>query len=183
MSQEQHVATHRTVRRFAIRPARGWLGLGSVLVATGVVVTLGVSRTQATAESDGHQVSGAGRTIIEGGTGGSAPQPVITTVAFHADRHGGDFECLALVPANATGNGSGEFSVNAMYVTGTVTSLDVHGHTAVLRGTATVTGLGAGQARPFTASVVAGGSGTRVTLQVSGLTFREIVLEGNIDVT
>jgi hypothetical protein len=154
-----------------------------VLVALGVVVTLGVSRTQATAESNDHQVSGAGRTIIEGGTGGTAPQPVVTTVAFHADGQGGDFECLALVPANATGDGSGEFSVNAMYVTGTVTSLEVHGHTAVLRGTATVTGLGAGTARPFTASVVGGDSGTRITLQVSGLSFREILLEGHINIT
>jgi hypothetical protein len=152
-------------------------------VALGVVLALGITRGHATAESNDHQVSGAGRTIIDGGTGGSAPQPVVTTVAFHADSHGGDFECLALVPATATGSGSGEFTVNAMYVTGTVTSLAVHEHTAVLRGTATVTGLGAGQARLFTAWVVAGGSGTRVTLQVSGLTFYEILLEGTIDIS
>jgi hypothetical protein len=87
------------------------------------------------------------------------------------------------VPAKATGNGSGEFSVNAMYVTGIVTSLAVHEHTAALRGT----GDGHGpRSRPGTtvpASVVAGGSGTRVTVQVSGLTFHEILLEGNIDIS
>ncbi|TMD30111.1 MAG: hypothetical protein E6I95_16020, partial [Chloroflexi bacterium] len=75
----------------------------------------------ASAEGTSHaQVSGAGRTIIEGGTGGSSPLPVFTVLAFHADAQGGDFECMALAPAAATGDGSGRFEVNAMYVTGNV---------------------------------------------------------------
>src|SRR6516162_1974253 len=75
---------------------------------------------------------GGGKTIIQGGTGlAGGFVPVITTIAFHAERKGqavsGDFECLALVPAAATGNGSGQFTVNAMYVTGPVTSVEVEG--------------------------------------------------------
>src|SRR5215471_20251093 len=75
---------------------------------------------------------GGGKTIIEGGTGpGGGSVPVITTIAFHAERQGqvvsGDFECLALVPAVATGNDSGQFTVNAMYVTGQVTGIEVAG--------------------------------------------------------
>src|SRR5947208_15793426 len=92
------------------------------------------------------RVSGAGKTIIEGGTGGAAPVPVTTLVAFHADVQGGDFECLALAPSQVTGTGSGEFDANVMYVTGKVTSLDIGQGGATLRGTRTVTGLGPGQA-------------------------------------
>jgi len=138
----------------------------------------------ASAEGTSHaQVSGAGRTIIEGGTGGSSPLPVFTVLAFHANAQGGDFECMALAPAAATGDGSGRFDVNAMYVTGSVTSVVVSGHTAVLHGTATVTGLGAGHNLPFTATVRAGGPGTTVTLEISGLTFHEILVEGQINIS
>jgi hypothetical protein len=42
-----------------------------------------------------------------------------------------------------TGNGSGQFTINAMYVTGRVTSVQIDGETATLKGTATITGLGA----------------------------------------
>jgi hypothetical protein len=72
-----------------------------------------------------------------------------------------------------------------MYVTGKVTSLHVTGRTAVLNGTAIVTGLGAtlpGETTPFTATVTAGGPGATVVLTVSGLTFHEILLEGQITV-
>jgi hypothetical protein len=136
------------------------------------------------AESDSHrQVSGAGRTIIEGGTGGTSPVPVMTVLAFHASPQGvGAFECLALAPAKSTGDGSGRFEVNAMYVTGKVTSMTVNDNTAVLHGIATVTGLGAGHDMPFTATVRAGGPGTTVTLEISGLTFHEILLEGHINI-
>jgi hypothetical protein len=107
---------------------------------------------------------------------------VFTLLAFHADAQGGHFECLALAPAAATGDGSGRFEVNAMYVTGQVNSVKVTGHTAVLRGTATVTGLGAGHDVPYTATVQAGGPGTTVILEISGLTFHEILLEGQISI-
>jgi T5SS/PEP-CTERM-associated repeat protein len=61
-----------------------------------------------------------------------------------------------------------------------VTSARAIGDTAVLEGTATVTGVGAGEDVPFQLTVGRGGPGTRVVLEVSGLTFREIVLEGQI---
>jgi hypothetical protein len=67
-----------------------------------------------------------------------------------------------------------------MYVTGPVTEASIEGSRAVLRGTATVTGLGAGEDLPFTLVAFEGGPGTRVILRVSGLVFREIVLEGEI---
>jgi len=77
---------------------------------------------------------------------------------------------------------SGAFTTNAMYVTGKVTSLAVQGSTATLRGTATVTGLGAGTGQAFTARVTDGGPGATVELEVSGLTFNEILVEGHISV-
>ncbi|GAC1435609.1 MAG: hypothetical protein NVSMB65_09620 [Chloroflexota bacterium] len=150
------------------------------LVVATIATSPGVSGAGARDSSD--RVSGAGKTMIEGGTGGSTPMPVTTVVAFHAGPQGGAFECLALMPAQATGQGSGEFTVNAMYVTGRVTSVDVTGETATMQGTATVTGLGAGHDVPFTAHVTAGGPGTTVTLEVSGMTFHEILLEGRISV-
>jgi hypothetical protein len=130
---------------------------------------------------------GGGKTIIQGGTGlAGGFVPVITTIAFHAERQGqavsGDFECLALVPAAATGNGSGQFTVNAMYVTGLITSVEVQGETATLNGTATITGLGAGTNVPFTFVVRQGGPGSTAVLTASGLTFHEILLDGSFEV-
>ena len=130
---------------------------------------------------------GGGKTIIEGGTGQAGGfVPVITTIAFHAERHGqmvsGDFECLALAPSAASGNGSGQFTVNAMYVTGEITSVETEGDTATLKGMATVTGLGAGHNQSFTLVVRKGGPGATSVLIVSGFTFHEILLEGSFDV-
>ena len=127
---------------------------------------------------------GGGKTIIQGGTGQTGGFiPVLTTIAFHAERQGqavsGDFECLALAPAAPT---SGQFTVNAMYVTGQITSAEVEGDTATLKGTATVTGLGAGHNLPFTLVVRKGGPGSTSVLTVSGLTFDEILLEGKFEV-
>jgi hypothetical protein len=159
------------------------LRLGLALLALALVASLS-GPAAASAESNSHlQVSGAGRTIIEGGTGGSSPLPVFTQLAFHANAQGGDFECLALAPAAATGDGSGRFEVNAMYVTGNVTSVTVSGKTAVLHGIATVTGLGAGHNLPYKATVHAGGSGSTVVLEISGLTFHEILVEGQINIS
>src|SRR5438876_11130320 len=156
-----------------------WLLAGAVLIALAVI---GPSSVVANGDAGKHpRVSGAGKTIIEGGTGGAAPVPVTTLVAFHADAQGGDFECLALAPSQVTSTGSGEFDANVMYVTGKVTSLEIAKGVATLRGTATVTGLGAGQGASFIASVQAGGPGTTVKLDVSGFTFHEILVEGHID--
>ena len=162
------------------RPIRAWwLGAGAVLIA--FVVVGSMTHAVATGESAKHdRVSGAGRTIIEAGTGGTAPVPVTTLVAFHAEAHGGDFECLALAPSIATGAGSGEFSANVMYVTGKVTSLEIGSGVATLRGIATVTGLGAGHDLPFTVLVHPGGPGTTLKLDISGLSFPEILVDGHI---
>ena len=158
-----------------VRPGVTLLALAMIALSSGPAT--------ASAGSDNRlQVLGAGRTIIEGGTGGDSPVPVMTVLAFHATSQGGAFECLALAPAASTGDGSGRFEVNAMYVTGTISSVALNGHTAVLHGTANVTGLGAGHNLPFTATVQSGGPGTTVTLEISGLTFHEILLEGQIDI-
>ncbi len=82
------------------------------------------------------------------------------------------------MPAGSPGSGS--FDTNVMYVTGDITSFEVRGPIAVLEGSATVTGLGAGSNRPFTARAERGGPGSRFVLTVSGLTFEETVLEGEI---
>jgi hypothetical protein len=158
-----------------------WLWAGAVLVAFAMI---GPSTSiVANGEAGKHlRVSGAGKTMIEGGTGGAAPVPVTTLVAFHADAQGGDFECLAFAPSQVSGAASGEFDANVMYVTGKVTSLEIGKGVATLRGTATVTGLGAGHDVPFTALVHAGGPGTTVRLDVSGLTFPEILVDGHISI-
>src|SRR5438874_8824790 len=125
------------------------------LVLVAILALSSVVTPRAVGETGKHnRVSGAGKTIIEGGTGGATPVPVTTLVAFHADEDGGDFECLALAPARAN---SGEFTENAMYVTGKVTSLEIHDGVAILHGNATVTGLGAGHDRSFVARVNSGG--------------------------
>ena len=160
---------------------RIWLCAGVVLIALAVVGSMTTAVTTDEPAKHG-RVFGAGKTIIEGGTGGAAPLPVTTLVAFHADKQGGDFECLAFAPSQATGAGSGEFDVNVMYVTGKVTSLEIGKGVATLHGTATVTGIGAGQDVPFTALVQAGGPGSRVKLEVWGLTFLEILVDGHISV-
>ena len=165
--------------RNRFRMPKWLLGAGAVLIA--FVVVGSMTHAVATGESAKHgRVSGAGRTIIEEGTGGTAPVPVTTLVAFHADAHGGDFECLALAPSIATGAGSGEFTANVMYVTGKVTSLEIGSGVATLRGIATVTGLGAGHDLPFTVLVHPGGPGTTLKLDISGLSFPEILVDGHI---
>jgi hypothetical protein len=131
---------------------------------------------------DKHEVRGGGTSLVTGGTGAPSFVPVITKFAFNWSGGAGRFECLALAPSAAAGTpGSGNFDTNAMYVTGTITSAEVKGHTAVLTGTATVTGLGAGSNRPFTLTVTPGGPGATLVLVVSGLTFNEIVIEGEIE--
>jgi hypothetical protein len=67
-----------------------------------------------------------------------------------------------------------------MYVTGEISSAEIHGARAILKGIATVTGLGSGSHLPFTATAEAGGPGARLVLVVSGLTFDEIVIDGAI---
>jgi hypothetical protein len=129
---------------------------------------------------------GGGTTIIQGGTGKSGGfVPVITTVAFHAEKKGatitGSFECLAKAPEHATGAGSAQFTVNVMYVTGQITTATISRDTATLTGTADITGLGVGTGVPFTFVVSGGGPGSAAVLTTEGsprLVFNETLLEG-----
>jgi hypothetical protein len=133
---------------------------------------------------------GAGTTMIQGGTGSTGRfVPVLTTLAFHAEREGGTvtgaFECLARAPENNTGSGSAQFTVNAMYVTGQITAATVSGDEATLTGTATITGLGAGTNAPFQIIVRRGGPGATAVLTTEGsqrLVFPEILVEGSFQV-
>jgi hypothetical protein len=133
---------------------------------------------------------GGGTTIIEGGTGSAGGfVPVITTVAFHATSVGGgvagSFECLARAPRARTGDGSADFTTNAMYVTGKITGAKVSGDTATLTGSATITGLGAGTGVPFTFVVRKGAAGATAVLTTDGDThfeFHEVLVEGSFEV-
>jgi hypothetical protein len=135
-------------------------------------------------------VRGGGTTMIEGGTGSAGGfVPVLTTVAFHASSAGGgiagSFECLARAPRAATGVGSADFTTNAMYVTGEVTSAKVSGNVITLSGSATITGLGAGTGVPFTFVTQKGGPGTTAVLTTDGTThleFHEVLIEGSFEV-
>ena len=165
---------------------RFWLSAAAALLAAALVGSATRSITAGAEREGDHQVAGAGKTIIEGGTGAPLYIPVTTVLAFHANGQGGHFECLALAPTAVLGISdaaeSGQFEVNAMYVTGAVTSMQVSGGAAVLTGTAVVTGLGAGPNQAFTFTVKAGGPGATATLVISGMTFREILLEGQVTI-
>jgi hypothetical protein len=154
-------------------------GILAVVLAASLIVTSVVAR--ATSDRPTAEVRGGGTSMVAGGTGAPDFTPVITKVAFHWKQGEGRFECLALAPSQAAGSpGSGNFDTNAMYVTGEINSASVAGSTVVLTGSATVTGLGAGSNLPFTLTARRGGPGTRLVLEVSGLTFDETLLEGQI---
>jgi hypothetical protein len=160
-----------------------------------VSVLLGASMLVATRPAAGDEndhailARGAGTTIIHGGTGFPGFVPVLTTLAFCAERSGGNvtgtFECLALAPQAATGVSSGQFNVNAMYVTGQITGATVSGDTATLTGTSSITGLGAGTDVPFTFVVRRGGPGATAVLSVNTLPaqpFHEVLVQGSFEV-
>lgn len=137
--------------------------------------------TLAWGEEGGRAVQGGATTTVAGGTGAPNFAPVITKLTFHWRDGLGHFECLALSPKTAAPNqGSGNFDTNVMYVTGAITAVEINGSTAVLTGSATVTGMGAGTNLPFTATAERGGPGTTFVLTISGLTFHETILEGQI---
>jgi hypothetical protein len=165
-----------------LRAPRTLLVIAIVLGAILLVALIGASGTTADDEQAGRSVRGAGTTMVEGGTGSPSFKPIITKVAFHWQAGAGHFECLALAPSEDAGRpGSGDFDTNIMYVTGPITSAVVKKRAVVLKGVSTVTGAGAGSDRPFTATVTRGGPGATLVLEVSGLTFREILLEGRFD--
>jgi hypothetical protein len=158
------------------------------LVAAGVTLALVVAPRLFAGQHPNAAIiaEGGGTTIIQGGTGAPGFVPVITKLGVHAERTDagvtGGFECLALAPESSTGAQSGQFTVNAMYVTGRVTGASVDGDTATLTGTANVTGLGAGSSVPFTFVMQRGGPGATSVLTVSGLIFHEVLLEGGFQV-
>ena len=80
-------------RKVHLGRVAGW---GSVLLALGLLASTSINVSAGAANDGGHQVSGGGKTIIEGG--GPGPVPVTTVLAFHANSQGGAFECLALMP-------------------------------------------------------------------------------------
>ena len=167
----------------------GWWVISLVLLSAGIGLALIFStRSASGGEShDGIVAEGAGTTIIHGGTGASGGfVPVLTTVAFHAEKTGGhltgSFDCLALAPEATTGSKSGQFTVNAMYVDGQITGATVTGDTATLTGTADITGLGLGSNVGFTFVVRSGGPGATAVLTASGLRFNELLVEGSFKV-
>jgi hypothetical protein len=146
-----------------------------------VLSVLSLTTTVAWGEEEGRAVKGGATTTIAGGTGAPSFTPVITKLTFHWRNGQGHFECLALAPSAAAGKpGSANFDTNVMYVTGAITAVEIHESVAVLTGSATVTGLGAGTNVPFTATAERGGPGTTFVLAISGLTFSETILEGQI---
>jgi hypothetical protein len=165
--------------------------VGLLLLAAGVgLAAVFLPRSVSGRESDGATIAkGAGTTIIHGGTGSSGGfVPVLTTVAFHAERAGGgvtgSFDCLAYAPEASTDSKSAQFTINAMYVIGQITGATVKGDTATLTGTASITGLGVGSNVPFTFVVQKGGPGATAVLTVNTLTFpfNEVLVEGSFRV-
>ena len=165
------------------RTLKASVAVGLVVVAALAAAPIAPSGMRSGGEKEGRSVRGAGTTMVEGGTGSPSFAPIITKVAFYWRAEAGHFECLALAPGAEAGDpGSGDFDTNIMYVTGAITSAELGERAAVLKGSATVTGAGAGSDRPFTATVTRGGPGATLVLEVSGLTFREIPLEGRFKV-
>jgi len=151
---------------------------GPILAITLLVLT---ASALAWGEDGEGTVKGGATTTVAGGTGAPSYVPVITKLTFQWRDGQGRFECLALAPSALPGSpGSGNFDTNVMYVTGTITAVQINGSVAVLTGSATVTGLGAGSNVPFTATAERGGPGTTFVLTISGLTFHETILEGEI---
>ncbi len=160
-----------------------------LLLTTGVgsAALILSQRAPVNASDDKTIIRGGGTTIIHGGTGPALGFiPVLTTIAFHAERTGGavtgSFECLALTPEAGTGSNSALFTKNAMYVAGQITGATVNGDTATLTGTADITGLGAGSNVSFTFVVRNGGPGATAVLTANGLTFHELLVEGSFRV-
>ena len=174
-----------------LKLAKRWLIVVLLLtIGVGSAALIFSQRASVKASDDKTIIRGGGTTIIHGGTGPAGGfMPVLTTIAFHAERIGGtvtgSFECLALAPEAGTGSKSAQFTVHAMYVIGTITGATAHGDTATLTGTSNITGLGAGSNVPFTFVVRRGGPGSTSVLTVDTLSaspFNEILVQGAFEV-
>ena len=181
-------------RRLTSRSSKPAIYLVTMVVITGTFCAVIFPRSDARSDSEATTnkviARGGGTTIIQGGTGAAGGfTPVLTKLAFHAEREAGavtgGFECLALAPEATSGTGSGQFTVNAMYVTGQITGAVVNADSATLTGTASITGLGAGTNVSFTFEVHKGGPGATSVLKVASLPstpFNEILIEGEFKV-
>jgi hypothetical protein len=165
--------------------------IAGLLVLACLLTLLLSTRTVAGRDSEnsaGSIARGAGTTIIHGGTGSPGFIPVITTVAFHAERSNGGvtggFDCLAFAPEVTIGPHSGQLTVNAMYVVGKITGASVHEDVVTLTGVSDITGLGGGTNVPFTFIAHRGGPGATATLTVNSLTFQfnEILVQGAFEI-
>jgi hypothetical protein len=165
--------------------------LGTLMVASLALAVLSTTRIVSGRDfdKDGKEIArGAGTTIIHGGTGSPGFIPVITTVAFHAERSNagvtGEFDCLAFAPEATNGPHSGQLTVNAMYVVGKITGASVNQDTVTLTGVSDITGLGVGTNVPFTFIAHRGGPGATAILTVNSLTFsfNEILVQGAFEV-
>ena len=165
--------------------------VGLLVLASFMLTVLFSARRVSGRDSDnaaGSIARGAGTTIIHGGTGSPSFLPVITTVAFHAERSNGgvtgEFDCLAFAPEAPTGPQSGQLTVNAMYVVGKITGVSVHEDIVTLTGVSNITGLGAGTNVPFTFIAHRGGPGASAILTVNSLTFpfNEILVQGAFEI-
>jgi hypothetical protein len=156
--------------------------MGRTILTVALTVLSLTTSTLALGEDGARTVKGGATTTVAGGTGAPSFVPVITKLTFHWRDGQGHFECLALAPTSAAAGqpGSGNFDTNVMYVTGAITAVQINGSAAVLTGSANVTGLGAGTNVPFTATAERGGPGTTFVLTISGFTFNETILEGEI---
>jgi len=117
----------------------------------GLILLLSAATTPVHADNENSNlIEGGGTSLVTGGTGTPDFVPVMTNFGFHWRNGKGKFECLALVPGAKAGTpGSGNFDTNAMYVTGTITSAEIHGQRATISGIATVTGLARGRTFRF----------------------------------
>jgi hypothetical protein len=165
--------------------------LGTLMIASLALAVLSSTRIVSGRDSDKDTkeiARGAGTTIIHGGTGSPGFIPVITTVAFHAERSNGgvtgEFDCLAFAPEATNGSHSGQLTVNAMYVVGKITGANVNQDTVTLTGVSEITGLGVGTNVPFTFIAHGGGPGATAILTVNSLTFsfNEILVQGAFEV-
>jgi hypothetical protein len=165
--------------------------LGTLMVASLALAMLSSTRIVSGRDSDKDSkeiARGGGTTIIHGGTGSPGFIPVITTVAFHAERANGgvtgEFDCLAFAPEATNGPHSGQLTVNAMYVVGKITGASVNQDTVTLTGVSDITGLGVGTNVPFTFIAHRGGPGATAILTVNSLTFsfNEILVQGAFEV-
>jgi len=168
---------HLSARRARLAVAGGPLPLAATAVMQ--------ASPAASAPLAAHRAAGGGHTIIEGGAAGSESVPVTTLVAFQggSSSGGGDFECLARAPPRSTGPGSGAFTSNVMHMTSMVALPPGTGRSVVFRGTATITGLGAGHDRPLHCESHRRPPRAAALPTVCGLTFHEILTDGHFDVS